>query len=133
MLADMEGHVEHGLDCEHGLLAEPRHPQCFSSGASSAFSRSRRHPCRPETTGATRRPIELAHFTPHGPGMPGHDQLCNSHAATDAEWLLGKVDQDDADLSPIISIYCSRRVDHRHAVLGGQARARPDLGLEAYR
>src|SRR5262245_49363729 len=85
MLADVAGHVEHGFDGEHGLLAEPRHPQCFPSGA---FCRSRRHSCRSETTGAARRPVELAYFTPHCPGMPGHDQLCNSHAAGDAEWLL---------------------------------------------
>src|SRR5205807_5858656 len=30
MLADMEGHVEHGLDGEHGFLAEPRHPLSLS-------------------------------------------------------------------------------------------------------
>src|SRR4029077_5506678 len=30
MLADVEGHVEHGFDSEHGLLAEPRHPRASS-------------------------------------------------------------------------------------------------------
>src|SRR3954470_11075216 len=108
-------------------------PSASPQAPLGAFSRSRRHSCRSETLGSTRRPIEFADFTPHRPGMPGNNQLCNSHAATDAEWLLGKVDQDDADLSPIISIYCSRRIGHGHAILGCQARARPDLGLEAYR
>src|SRR6185436_910046 len=93
-------------------------PSASPQAPLGAFSRPRRHSCRSETPGTTRRPIELTYFTPHGPGMPGYHQLCNSHAATDAEWLLGKIDQDDADLPTIISIYGSWRIGHCHPILG---------------
>src|SRR5262245_57756028 len=85
------------------------------------------------TTGAAGRPVALAYVTPHSPGVPGHHQLCNSHAAGDAEWFLGQIDQDHADFAAIIGIDGAGRIGHGNTVPGRQARARPHLGFETNR
>src|SRR5512139_2724793 len=95
---------------------------------SGGLCRPGSHSRRSETPGAARRPVELTHFTPYRPCMPGDNQLCNSHAARDPERLLAEIDQDHADFTTIIGIDGARCVGHRHAMLGRQPRAWPDLG-----
>src|SRR5713226_6349932 len=99
---------------------------------SGRLCRPHRHSRRSETPGATRRPVELAHFTPYRPRVAGDNHLCNSHAARDPKRLLAEIDQDYADFAPIVGIDGARRVGHGDPVLGRQPRTRPDLGLEAH-
>src|SRR5436190_2355542 len=103
------------------------------SEPSLALRRFRPHAGGSEPAGAPRRLVELRNFPPDRAGMPRHDELCNSHAAADAERLLAQIDQDHADFAAIVGVDGARRVGHGDAVLGGQPRAGPDLGLEAQR
>src|SRR6476619_5825896 len=95
--------------------------------------RLRLHAGGSEPAGAPRRLIEAGDLAPDRPGMPRHNQLCNSHAAGDAERLLAQIDQNHADLAAIVCIDRAGRIGDSDAVLGGESRARADLGLEARR
>src|SRR5471030_2226128 len=94
--------------------------------------RPRGNPRRAEAATSAVRSAEFLDLGPDSPRVTRHDKLCNSHAARDAEWLLPEVDQDHADLAAIVGIDGSGRIGDRDAVLGGQARPGPDLGLKAH-
>src|SRR4051812_24514623 len=87
---------------------------------------------RAKTAGTACRLLELADLAPHRPGMPRHDQLCNSHAARDDERLLAQIDQNHAHLATIVGIDGARSIGHRDAVPRCETGTRPHLGLEAY-
>src|SRR5437763_3403011 len=95
--------------------------------------RPRCHSRRSKTACTARRLAEFADLAPNGAGMPGHDKLCNSHAARDPEGLLAQIDQNHADFAAIVGIYRARRVGDRDAVSRCETRTRPNLGLKAYR
>src|SRR6187551_3189700 len=71
---------------------------------------------RSEAAGAPRRLIELGHLAPDCPGVPRHNQLCNSHAAGDAERLLAEIDQNHADFAAIVGVDGARRIGYGDAV-----------------
>src|SRR6187399_740160 len=100
---------------------------------SLALRRLRLHAGGSEPAGAPCRPVELRNFPPDRPGMPRHHQLCNSHAAADAERLVAEIHKDYAHFAAIIGVDGTRRIGHGDAVLGGQPGARANLALEAHR
>src|SRR5690242_16733077 len=86
-----------------------------------------------EPAGAPGRLVELGNLPPDRPGVPRHDQLCNSHAAGDAKRLGAQIDKDYAHFAAIVGIDRPGRVGHGDAVLGGQPGTGADLRLEAHR
>src|SRR5690242_1667187 len=100
---------------------------------SLALRRLRFHAGGSESTGAPGRLVELGNLPPDRPGVPRHDQLCNSHAAGDAKRLGAQIDEDYAHFAAIVGVDRARRVGHGDAVLGGQPGPWADLGLEAHR
>src|SRR5436190_6168791 len=57
--------------------------------------RLRLHAGGSESAGAPCRLVEPGNLAPDRPGVPRHDQLCNSHAAADADRLLAEIDQNN--------------------------------------
>ncbi len=104
----------------------PLSPFLLAVRAASAVT-----PVDPKPPAPRGRLVELGNLAPDRPGVPRHDQLCNSHAAGDAERLLAQIDQDHAHFAAIVGVDGARRVGHGDAVLGGQPGTRADLGLEA--
>src|SRR3954447_4036260 len=104
-----------------------------SSEPSLALRRLRFHTGGSEPAGAPRRLVELRNFLPDRPGMPRHHELCNSHAAADAERLLAQINKDYAYFAAVVGIDGTRGVGHGDAVLGGKAGSRADLRLESDR
>src|SRR6185369_6732883 len=49
-----------------------------------------------------------------------HHHLGDAVAAPDLENLVAEVDQDHLDLAAIVGVHRARRIEHRHAVLGGE-------------
>src|SRR5260221_12433386 len=78
--------------------------------------RPRRHARRSEAAGTPRRLAELTHLAPDRTGMPCHNQLCNSHAARDLEWLLAQIDQNHAHLAAIVGVHGAWRIGHRDSL-----------------
>src|SRR3954462_5010223 len=104
-----------------------------SSEPSLALRRLRFHAGGSEPAGAPRRLVELRNFVPDRPGMPRHDKLCNSHAATDAKRLLAQIDKDYTHFAAGVGVDGAGRVGHGDAVLGGQPGPWADLALESDR
>src|SRR5579883_708236 len=100
---------------------------------SLALRRLRFHAGGSEPTGTPGRLVELGNLPPDRPCVPRHDQLCNSHAAGDAERLGAQIDKDYPHFAAIVGVDRAGRVGHCDAVLGGQPGTRADLGLEAHR
>src|ERR1700732_4835680 len=59
--------------------------------------------------------------------------LRDALAAPDRKRRVAVVDQEHADLAAIIGVDRARRIQHSDAVLGGEARARSNLRLVAWR
>src|SRR5258708_10085694 len=59
--------------------------------------------------------------------------LCDTLAASDHERHRAVVDQEHADLAAVVGVNPARRVQYGNAMLGGEARPRPDLRLIAWR
>src|SRR3954463_10769938 len=86
-----------------------------SSEPSLALRRLRFHAGGSEPAGAPRRLVELRNFLPDRPGMPRHYELCNSHAAADAERLLAQIDKDYADFAAIVGVDGARCIGNSDA------------------
>src|SRR3546814_2298048 len=79
---------------------------------------------RSEAAGAARARLQVRAHRPGDAGVCGHHHLRNAAAALDDEGLVAVVDQDDADLAAVVGIDGPRRIQHRDAVLEGEAGAR---------
>src|SRR5687768_9790308 len=62
-----------------------------------------------------------------------HDQLSDPIARLDEVGFFAEVDQQHLDLAAIVLIDRARRIEHGHAVLEREPRARPDLPFAARR
>src|ERR1700749_16775 len=69
-----------------------------------ALRRLRFHAGGSEPAGAPGPVVELGNLPPNPPGVPRHNQLCNSHAAGDAERLSAQIDKDYTDFAAIVGI-----------------------------
>lgn len=66
-------------------------------------------------------------------GETGDDHLGNAFAGLDFEGLLGEVDQQHLNFTPVVCVNGAGAVEHRDAMFGGQAAARAYLRLAALR
>src|ERR1700756_2142096 len=94
-----------------------------------ALRRLRFHAGGSEPAGAPGRLVEPGNFSPNRPGVPRHDQLCNSHAAGDAKRLGAQVYKNSPHFAAIVGVDRAGRIGDGDAVLGGQPGTGADLGL----
>src|SRR4030043_1458013 len=63
----------------------------------------------------------------------GDDHLGNPVSITDGERFLAEIDQEDTDLSSVIGIDGSRRIDDADSLLDGESASRSDLAFKSLR
>ena len=80
---------------------------------------------------AARRLVEGVHGLPFHVLTARHDELRDTAATVDRERRIGEVGEDDTDLSAVIGVDRSGRVQDGEAVLDGQPAAWADLRLTA--
>jgi len=60
----------------------------------------------------------------------GHDdQLGNSQTSRHRKRFAAEINKQDVYFAAVVRIHRARRVEHRHAMAGGKAGARPDLAF----
>lgn len=65
--------------------------------------------------------VQLSHWHPLGLLVPGNYHLGYALAVVYDERLIAQVDQNHADLSAIVGIYCAWRIQHGDAMLYGES------------
>ena len=82
-----------------------------------------------KTTCSTFGFVQLDCLFPFCALMASNDHLGNAFAVIYHKFFLTKVDEDDAEFTTIVSVDCSRRVQHGDAFFQGKAATRANLRL----
>jgi len=75
---------------------------------------------------------KIIDLLPNGSKNPGDDHLGDPISVPDRERVFSKIDQDNAYLSPVVSIDRPRAIDHANPPLNGQTAPGPHLSLESH-
>ncbi len=86
-----------------------------------------------ETAFSPKRGIEVFPLNPDHPGHPLHDKLCDSIPPSNGKGGTAVIDEENANLSPVVCVDRSRGIHQCYSVVESQSAAGPNLSLKTRR